>query len=267
MYYCVKTSVKSNYLDMSLYPTTLFHFTTKQSLYEILETTFKVSYAREKIIGPTNNREFAVPMVSFCDLKLSELKFFLKYGKFGIGLTKDWANRNGLSPVMYINRHSDLMDKLIGGINGIYTHLGLVDNMAQSTNLNIAYLNVMNTYRYIKNYEGELWRKGKLEDENYRFADEREWRFVPKLDTEGIPPFISISKIRTSQQKSTFNAKVAHIRLTFQPDDIKYLVVEKDTDISELITTLHQVKNRFDEETRNRLASRILTVEQIETDI
>ena len=32
----------------------------------------------------------------------------------------------------------------------------------------------MNTYRYIKNYEGELIRKGKLVDPNYRFADDRQ---------------------------------------------------------------------------------------------
>lgn len=252
---------------MSLYPTTLFHFTTKEFLYAILRDTFKVSYAREKIIGPSSHREFAVPMVSFCDLKLSELKFFLTYGKFGIGLTKDWANRNGLSPVMYINRHSDLMDKLIGGISGIYTHLKLVNNIDEFSSLNTAYLNVMNTYRYIKNYEGELWRKSRLVEPNYRFADEREWRYVPKLETEGIAPFVSISNIKTSQQKAQYNLTVNHIRLQFQPDDIKYLVVEKDSDISELINVLHRVKHRFDEETRNRLASRILTSEQIVQDI
>lgn len=252
---------------MSLYPTTLFHFTNKEYLYQVLNSTFKVSYAREKIIGPENNREFAIPMVSFCDLKLSELKYFLSYGKFGIGLTKDWANRNGLSPVMYINRHCQLMDNLISGINGIYSHLGLVDNITQFNNLNKSYLNVMNTYRYIKNYEGELWRHGKLENENYRFADEREWRFVPNLDTESVAPFVGISNIKTKQQKDSYNAKVDHIRLKFQPDDIKYLVVEKDTDISDLINHLHIAKNRFNDETRNRLASRILTVEQIENDI
>lgn len=252
---------------MSLYPTTLFHFTEKEWLYEILRTTFRVSYAREKIIGPTNSREFAVPMVSFCDLKLSELKSFLSYGKFGIGLTKDWANRNGLTPVMYVNRHCDLMDRMIGGIAGIYSHLGLVDNMAQFTSLNTAYLNVMNTYRYIKNYEGELWRNGKLEADNYRFADEREWRFVPNLDTEGVPPFVGISKIRTKQQKREYNEKVSHIRLRFEPDDIKYLIVESDTDISELIQILHQAKNRYNEEIRNKLASRIMTVDQILKDM
>jgi len=252
---------------MSLYPTTLFHFTDKESLYKILSSNFCVSYAREKIIGPENHREFAVPMVSFCDLKLSELKYFLKYGKFGVGLSKDWANRNGLSPVMYINRHCQLMDNLISGITGIYSQLGLVDNISQFNSLNKSYLNVMNTYRYIKNYEGELWRHGKLENINYRFADEREWRFVPNLDTEGVAPFVGISNIRTKQQKEIYNSKVKHIRLKFKPDDIKYLVVEKESDITDLINHLHFAKLNHNEEIRNRLASRILTVEQIENDI
>ena len=252
---------------MSLYPTTLFHFSDKESLYGILNHNFKVSYAREKIIGPNNFREFAVPMVSFCDLKLSELKYFLTYGKFGIGLTKEWANRNGLSPVMYINRHCELMDNLISGINGIYMHLGFVDNMSQFNSLNKSYQNIMNTYRYIKNYDGELWRDGKLENDNYRFADEREWRFVPNLETEGVRPFVGISNIRTKKQKREFNSKVNHIRLRFTPDDIKYLVVETDKDITDLINHLHNAKSRFDPEIRNRLASRILTIEQIEKDI
>lgn len=253
---------------MSLYPNILFHFTKKRWLYEILRTTFKVSYAREKIIGLENEREFAVPMVSFCDLKLSELKSHTeKYGQFGIGLTKEWANRNGLSPVMYVNRHCELMDNLITGLNGVYSHLNKVNDMEKFKNLNKSYLNIMNTYRYVKNYEGELIRQGELEDENFRFADEREWRFVPSLETEGVQPFVAISKIRTSQQKSEYNEKVSHLRLSFQPDDIQYLIVENDSDITDLIRHLENVKGRFDLETRSRLSSRILTIEQIKNDI
>lgn len=253
---------------MSLYPNILFHFTEKRWLYEILRTTFKVSYAREKIIGLENEREFAVPMVSFCDLKLSELKSHTeKYGQFGIGLTKEWANRNGLSPVMYVNRHCELMDNLITGLNGVYSHLNKVNDMEKFKNLNKSYLNIMNTYRYVKNYEGELIRQGELEDENFRFADEREWRFVPSLETEGVQPFVAISKIKTSQQKREYNEKVSHLRLSFQPDDIQYLIVENDRDITELIRHLENVKGRFDLETRSRLSSRILTIEQIKNDI
>jgi hypothetical protein len=253
---------------LSLYPDILFHFTEKKWLYEILRTTFKVSYAREKIIGLENEREFAVPMVSFCDLKLSELKVFTKnYGNFGIGLTKEWANRNGLSPVMYVNRHCELMDNLITGLNGVYSHLNKINDLEKFKNLNTSYLNIMNTYRYVKNYEGELIRGGITEDKNYRFADEREWRYVPSLENEGIQPFVAISKIRTSKQKAEYNEKVSHLRLSFQPDDIKYLIVETDNDITELIRHLQTVKGRFDPETRSRLSSRILTIEQINKDI
>ncbi|WP_057937859.1 abortive infection system antitoxin AbiGi family protein [Algoriphagus resistens] len=73
---------------MALYPQILFHFTKKKSLYTILNETFKASYARERIIGGNNTKEFAVPMVSFSDLRLSELKNNIgTYGKFGIGFT------------------------------------------------------------------------------------------------------------------------------------------------------------------------------------
>jgi len=252
---------------MSLYPTTLFHFTNKKYLYGLLNDNFKVSYAREKIIGPSNSREFAVPMVSFCDLKLSELKYFLSYGKFGLGLSKEWANRNGLTPVLYINRHSGLMDNLISGINGVYSHLNSINNSSRFDKLNMSLLNIMNTYRYIKNYEGELWRHEVLENENYRFADEREWRYVPNLDTPGVAPFVSITNIKTKKQKEEYNSTLNHIRLEFTPDDIKYLVVESESDIIELINHLNHAKSRFDEPTKNRLASRILTVEQIQNDI
>jgi hypothetical protein len=71
----------------SLHPSILFHFTEeRESLYSILAHTFRVSYAREKIIGPTHTREFAVPMVSFCDLKLHELKHHMNtycWNRFG----------------------------------------------------------------------------------------------------------------------------------------------------------------------------------------
>ena len=82
---------------MALYPNILFHFTSKKPLYDILSSTFKVSYARERILGGNRIKEFAVPMVSFSDLRLSELKDNIgTYGKFGIGLTKEWAINNGL---------------------------------------------------------------------------------------------------------------------------------------------------------------------------
>jgi hypothetical protein len=252
---------------MALYPTTLFHFTNQQALYDILGNNFSVSYAREKIIGPNNEKEFAVPMVSFCDLKLSELKYFLGYGRYGIGLTKEWANRNGLSPVMYINRHSQLMDGLINGVDEIYNYFENQDNPNGINNIINGYNNVINSYRYIKNYRGELWRHGQLEDDDYLFADEREWRFVPDIGDQTIRPFVNINLIRTSADKNRFNQQANHVRLSFNPDDIMYLVVENDDEIEPLIDHLQIVKQHFTPTMIKKLTSRILTVDQIENDI
>jgi len=120
--------------------------------------------------------------------------------------------------------------------------------------------------QYKTYYKGDLIRKGKDTVIDYVFANEREWRYVPPI-TEDILPFVPIEKIQTSQQKSAFNQKLGHLRLNFQPDDIKYLIVEKDSDINNLINHLKHAKSRFSKETVDRLASRILTYEQIEKDV
>jgi hypothetical protein len=250
---------------MALYPNILFHFTSKRNLETILDNTFKVSYARERILGGDQSKEFAVPMVSFSDLRLSELKDNIgTYGKFGIGLTKDWAIRSGLNPVMYASRHSLFTENFINGIEDFFRLVR--DSIDTSGRNETAYNNTINTLRYIKNYQGDLIRPGKETVIDYVFANEREWRYVPPI-TDDILSFVQIEKIQTPQQKSAFNQKVSHLRLTFQPDDIKYLIVEKDSDINSLINHLRHAKVHFSDETVDRLASRILTYEQIEKDV
>ena len=250
---------------MALYPDILFHFTTKQSLYAILSDTFKVSYARERILGGNKTKEFAVPMVSFADLRLTELKGNIgTYGKFGIGMTKEWAINRGLNPVMYASKESLFTENFIKGIEDFFFFF--FNSNDTTGRFETAYNNTINTLRYIKNYKGDLIRRGKSTKPNYVFANEKEWRYVPPIVGD-ILSFIPIDEIKTSQQKSYYNQKVAHLRLHFQPDDIKYLIVEKDSDINSLISHLRQVKNRFSPDTIDRLSSRILTYEQIENDI
>jgi hypothetical protein len=251
----------------SLYPDILFHFTKKDLLFEILTTTFRLSYAREKIYGPTINKAYAVPMVSFCDLKLSELKAHMgKYGSYGIGLTKDWANKNGLNPVLYLSRHCEFTDEFIQGVNGIHSFLRKSDDENEREQASIHLEKVLNTYRYIKNYESDVERDGVLY-QDVRHADEREWRYVPSLSLNINYPISTISRVDTKDKKRRLNATLDHIRLSFKPDDIKYLIIDNENEISEVIKHLKKAKERFDDEVIEKLISRILTYEQIKKDI
>ena len=127
-------------------------------------------------------------------------------------------------------------------------------------------MKIVDTYRYIKNYQGNLTRDGKT-THDFRFADEREWRYVPPLKTPDILPFIPITRIKTKKQKEEHNQQVSHLRLHFQPEDIKYLIVDNEDDIVDLINHLRKVKNRFSQHDIDRLLSRILTAEQIHNDV
>ncbi|MGM7738370.1 abortive infection system antitoxin AbiGi family protein [Yersinia enterocolitica] len=252
---------------MSLHPEILFHFTDKNGLLNILEDTFKISYARERIQGKNEAREFAIPMVSFCDIKLSDLKDHInKYGDYGIGLNKTWAYSKGLNPVWYVSKDSEFPDGFNSALNALYRQMDSILDPKKHKEFNETYMKFMDIYRYLKNYEGEL-KSSKLDIANYRFADEKEWRFVPSISEGNVLPFVPISKIKTRQQKIKYNDLINHLRLSFEPKDIKYILVKDDSEIITIINHLKVVKNRFSPDEVMQLQTRILTTKQIKTDM
>lgn len=204
-------------------------------------------------------------MVSFCDLRLSELKGHMgNYGCYGIGLTKKWANNKGLNPVLYMNKYSSVTNNFLKGIDGLRDHIyyGKNDDLIDSD----VYPNIINIFRYTKNYQGDLERLGKKTIKNFRFADEREWRYVPSFESVS-PQFVVGTKDELSAMKPRLNAECIDHRLTFTPDDIRYLVIKNEEERLELLDHLELVKRVFDDNTRRRLASRILTADQIHNDV
>lgn len=247
----------------SLYPSTLFHFTNKKSFFKILlQCSFNLSYAKEKITyekdGKTLSREWAIPMVSFCDLRLSELENHINnYGAYGVGLTKDWANKNDLNPVFYVNKSSDYTKKFIEGLNSVYL------NVIPNKNLSNFEKNALNTYRYMKNYEDLLERRGRPKIKNYRFADEREWRFVPNISDNSIEHLVSKSKF-DQMGKAYFNKQIEFYQLQFNFNDIKYLILNDENEIEALIEHL---KHSWEPNDTAKLVSRIFTAKQIKDDV
>ena len=246
---------------MGLSPSTLFHFTSKPGLNGILKDNFKIKYCLEEIDNDEKPVEIAIPMVSFCDIKISEITDHIeKYGYYGIGLSKEWAFEKNLNPVLYMNSRSSLCSNILSTIRKLRTN----------PNVELGdYLSLSNLIRYSKIYEGKLTRKRETID-NYRFADEREWRFVPEIENTNTPkfmPWLGKEDYDTDSKKRTANAKLRSERLYFNANQILYIIVKKEEEINEIINHIRNVKGmNYTMGEIDRLTTRILSCERILND-
>lgn len=252
---------------MPLSANTLIHFThDKEALKKILIESFRVFYCKESIVLDGNPTVFHVPMVSFCDIPLSEVKDHIaKYGHYGIGLTKAWGNKMGLNPVLYVASGSTLS----ASYRLAYNHFargrggpgdGDPDNWTREQKA------VVDVLRYIKNYEGNLVRKGGT-IANYRFSDEREWRHVPSYEVE-CDMVVGGDYYAVPENKAAVDAAVVDLRLEFTANDIKYIIIDNDHEIREFVQHLRSVKGpQYSYDDVDRLTTRLLTREQILGDI
>ena len=248
---------------MGLSSNTLVHLTSeKNSLVGILKEGFKVKYCNEKILTKDGVISSAFPMISFSDIPLSELSTHLEsYGNYGIGLKKSWAKENGLNPVLYFDDSSILGAQIRSTFKEVNERIKKKE--LQSDSFEIA----INIFSYSKNYEGTL-KTSKITKENYRFSDEREWRYVPsKQELQNAKRFIALSNYSTSEQKKDANNTLSHIRLKFKADDINYIFVKDEDEISEFINIIRESHGKESFGSVERLMSRIITTDQIKTDI
>ena len=242
---------------MGLSSNSIIHFTkTSEVLKEILRDNFKIHFCVENV----DIISYASPMVSFCDIPLSEVKEHIgKYGSYGIGLTKEWAQREKLNPVLYLNKGSAISKSY----KRLYDSIITAENIADLTDNEKDMLNVL---RYFKNYQADLVRGGEV-IKDYRYSDEREWRFSPDYeDCNEIA--LSIDHFKTEKDREEQNAALSDLRLEFEPNDIKYIIIERESEISEFVEVLKKSKgNKYSYHDVERLMTRIITSEQIVTDL
>lgn len=244
---------------MGLSSNTLIHLTkSREAIIGILQDNFRINYCVENINTPNGSINAAFPMVSFCDIPLSEIKNHIsKYGSYGIGLKKEWAKRNGLNPVLYLDNSS----KLSGQFRESFGTLLKGKKRSELVEYEIA---IFDLARYMKNYQDKLNRNGII-DENYRFSDEREWRFVPNYND--VAAFLSLDEYDTFEKKEKMNKMLEGMRLYFEPNDITYIIIENENEISEFIDILRKSKaKKYLMDDVERLMTRMITTEQILTD-
>lgn len=122
-----------------------------------------------------------------------------------------------------------------------------------------------NLTQYCKNYEGPL-KHGKINDEKYRFYNEREWRFIPNKEMLGEnKKAVLISEYVKDKEK--FNKTIEDIYLKFNVENISYIIVNDSDEIPEILELIN--KSFEDSCTAKQLkvlGTKILTVNQIFND-
>lgn len=230
---------------MAISANTLFRFVTDiQWLKKALkDCAFEPRYCIEYDKKQQDGSYYAIPMVCFCDITLTEINEHVNdYGCYGLGLAKQWAKKN-ISSVIYFNNQESL-------IRSLYRQLKGKIGDKQSALL----------CSLLKQYYGATWSSTTGKIRKKILYNERERRYVPRK--------ISVKLLRISVKPpkdfKIENELVKNNRLRFTFDDIKYILVKSEEDRVDMIEFLRE--NILDTITCNILLSKILTLRQIEED-
>jgi hypothetical protein len=245
---------------MAISTNSIIHYTDSfEILTSILDEGFRIKYCAEKLkLGPTGISNAAHPMLSFCDIPLSDSEqHFDAYGKYGIGLSKKWAINMGVNPVLYVDKNS---------LFAITLNEMLKERRKSKTNLTSKQkAEILRIKSYAKNYSGLLKRKD-VNDPNYRFYDEREWRLVPNKEDINNAKF-SLSLKEYEKKKDSYNDIMKDCRFMFLAKDISYIIIRTTDEIPRMINFLrNKYATRCTAKDLDILFSKICSTEQIVED-
>ncbi len=249
---------------------TLFHFTNSISNIEsILINEFHPKYCIEdlSIFIPKNifdkKVKFAIPMVSFCDIPLSQIKQHIQcYGCYAIGLSKKWGIKKKISPVIYSCPESNSIAYLKNIISRAFQRkikpgenaCGFLDPVLES--FGILY--------YAKAYREDIY-KGKWH-KDVIFYNEREWRFVPVNEYHRIdksPEQVFQKPTYKKIYKKGFENKFSKFPLSFEPNDVKYIIVSKDSEILAMAKKIDVIRSKYSDKTKELLKTKIISLQKI----
>lgn len=161
--------------------------------------------------------------------------------------------------MLYLRDKSMLAENLLQILNTFRKEeLKGIDHLNEAKS---AYIKIL---RYLKPYVGDFSRSSKHLKEVI-FYNEREWRYTPEW-TNKLPAWLTKNDFDNPITKAQYNEKLKNERLTFEPDDISYIIVNEDKEIFPMINALKQIKEKYDSRTVEILNSRIVTCDQILND-
>lgn len=233
-----------------------------------------------------------IPMASFCDIPITLLdEHNNRYGNYGIALSKDWAKKNGLTPVMYIANdavlqsvyhHYQQNQKILDWYHRDEVKAQLANDTLIKGFLLRDYVKMLSAEQehavnthiigYLKKYEG-IYNKKPIN--NY---EENEWRYLVP-DEKGTEWFWSKEEYMKwrfpdgdkTAKKPLPTEELKKHTLKFDAADIKYILVKDDDFKARVIEFIKGLKTIGGRKLTNSKANedpitRIITLDQVKMD-
>ncbi|KPM49265.1 abortive infection system antitoxin AbiGi family protein [Jiulongibacter sediminis] len=250
---------------MAISSNSLYHFTnTIKNLEGIIENGFMPRYSLEDIKIKHIHLEIPFPMVCFCDIPLSKISKHLDvYGYYGVGLSMNWAVKNRLNPIFYLDSNSQSAQTIMDVMMRLNS-LGNDLKLEFTTGRNDVFFEIKQLLRYIKPFRDDFKRKGKIL-KNYKFYDEREWRYVLSYEDNFNRLQLDFKKYTNKKILETENKIISAKSLIFDAGDVNYLIVKHDNQIPSLIKSITKM-DRFTDNEKSTLMTRVISAERIKTD-
>ena len=213
---------------------------------KILKDGFAPSYCLETIDGI----DYHIPMVSFCNIPLKDVDLYMRYGKYGIGMSLEWAVKNSISPVIYFHEntpfkalHSKInqihldeivnkilnkeVDKIINGDKSKSDHSDEFKTISEINDITVP------TLQFFKNW------KTKYKGKEIITYHEREWRYIPKITDKRIVSNDEFDELK----KTVFNKKphLPEYALTINSiEDIRYVLINNEIQRNKVLSVLQR---------------------------
>jgi hypothetical protein len=266
---------------MSVSANTLFHFTLKkEDLLNILKNGFYPRYCIEDVKLSFEERyqklahaEIAIPMVSFCDIPLSQIRsHILRFGPYAVGMAVEWGIKNGLNPLMYVAPESNPIKIFRDSISDSISYLLDQNNGKNPEGKKLGELaeHIMYLIRYLKPYEGKKWDGKEFNGELMKFYDEREWRYIPdfyEMKKRYVEPVLEKSQYLDKNKMKEYNRILTeNFKLDFTPRDIRYIIVEKEEEVQNMICEIEHIKRNYPIEEQKLLLTKLISIDRLNED-
>lgn len=253
-----------NLRDMAnISSTDLFHFVGKETYLKsiLAEQSFWPFYCIEYC---WNQRHWAIPMLCFCDIPLSQIKIHIgKYGGdgYGIGMKKSWAIENRITPVVYASWKSDIYKKLKEVSKTLIPSTAEKDlSMEERLLYRVKRITASGYEQYLNNNNN---KSKNAKNKKVKFYNEREWRYVPEV-TEDIHmvPWDPLKNPIKKDFTNRLSENTKEKRLKFSTNDVVFIIIPNEEGRRSMIDFLRSRSNLPESEI-DILISKILTKEEI----